>query len=196
LPTSPDAERAAWDHRYREGSHSSSQPDRFLIQAYSQFIEPLFPGAGTALDLAGGVGRHAMFLAEHGWHVTLVDISTVGVEQARTLAERRGVQIDFVVADTRQFQFAQGQFDLVVVFFYLEPEHFTQIAATLRPGGLVVYKTYTREHRKFAARGLSHPMYFLKANELLHAFPGFTVLHYSETVREKGIAELIARKPV
>jgi SAM-dependent methyltransferase len=195
LPTSPDAERAAWDRRYREGSHSSSQPDRFLVQVYSQFIEPLFPRAGTALDLAGGVGRHAIFLAERGWQVTLLDISTAGVERARALADKQGVQIDFVIAGTREFQFAPGRFDLVVVFFYLEREHFTDIAATLRPGGLVVYKTYTREHQKFAARGLSHPMYFLNANELLHAFPGFIVLHYSETVRDKGIAELIARKP-
>jgi tellurite methyltransferase len=195
LPTSSDAERAAWDRRYREGSHSSSHPDRFLMHAYSQFIEPLFPRAGTALDLAGGAGRHTMFLAEHGWQVTLVDISTAGVERARASAEKRRMRIEFVVADTRQFQFASDQFDLIVVFFYLERQHFTDIAATLRPGGLVVYKTYTREHQKFSARGLSHPMYFLHPNELLRAFPGFTVLHYTETVHEKGIAELVARKP-
>jgi hypothetical protein len=39
-------------------------------------------------------------------------------------------------------------------------------------------------------------MYFLGDNELLPAFPGFRVLHYRESVHERGIAELVARKPL
>ena len=189
-----DAERIAWDERYRQGSHSARQPDPFLVDAYDEFIHPLFPRAGVALDLAGGVGRHALFLAQRGWQVTLSDISSVGVQRARRAAEKHRVRIDFLIADARQFS-ADEAFDLIVVFFYLERELFPQIASALRPGGLVVYKTYTCEHERFSDKGLSHPMYFLRPNELLRAFPGFSVLQYRETVREKGIAELVARKP-
>ena len=191
---SSDAERAAWDRRYRQGSHSSREPDAFLVHAYEEFIGPLFPSAGAALDLAGGVGRHAIFLAQRGWHVTLTDISAVGIQRGRSAADKYQPCIDFVVGDARELS-ADQEFDLALVFFYLERELFPTIAKALRPGGLVIYKTYTCEHQKFSTKGLSHPMYFLDPNELLQAFPGFHVLHYHETVREKGIAELVARKP-
>ena len=59
----------------------------------------------------------------------------------------------------------------------------------------MVYKTYTREHENFSTKGLSHPMYFLERHELLRAFPEFFVLHYRESVQQKGIAELVAQKP-
>ena len=61
-----DSERDKWNRRYREGSHGSHEPDPLLLHAYENFIEPLFPEAGRALDVAGGVGRHAIWMAEHG----------------------------------------------------------------------------------------------------------------------------------
>jgi SAM-dependent methyltransferase len=194
MSVSSDAERTAWDRRYRQGSHSSREPDPFLVYACEEFVEPLFARPGMALDLAGGVGRHAIFLAQRGWQVTLTDISTVGIQHARKAAAKYDTRINFVVGDAREFAAKQG-YDLILVFFYLQRELFPRLAQALRPGGLVIYKTYTREHKKFSSKGLSHPMYFLDPNELLRAFPAFHVLHYHETVREKGIAELVAQKP-
>ena len=67
------------------------------------------------------------------------------------------------------------------------------LAASLKPGGFLIYKTYTAEQKNFAG-GPSHPMFLLEPNELLHAFSSMRVLHYHETIREKGVAELVARK--
>jgi tellurite methyltransferase len=192
----PQNERDAWNQRYRDGSHGVSGPDPFLIKSCEEIIQPLFPVGGTALDVAGGTGRHAVYLAERAWRVTLADISEVGIERARGLAARHDVTIDFLIGDARSLDLGREQFDVVMVFFYLEREIFPMLCAALRPGGLIVYKTYTHEHEKFASRGLSHPMYFLGDNELLHVFPGFRVLHYRESVHERGIAELVARKPL
>ena len=192
----PDNERDAWNQRYREGSHGGRGPDPFLVKSYEEFIEPLFPGAGTALDVAGGAGRHAVYLAERAWRVTLADISEVGIRRAHDLAKARGVTIDSLTGDARSLDFGRERFDIVMVFFYLERDILPMLGAALRPGGLVVYKTYTHEHEKFAIHRLSHPMYFLDDNELLHAFPGFRVLHYRESVHERGVAELVARKPL
>lgn len=191
-----DHERATWDQRYGEGSYDVREPNRFLPYAFGEFIAPLFPRPGVALDLAGGTGRHALFLAEGGWRVTLMDISQVAIDRARAAAAERGVSgVDFVVGDARALDFGRSRYDLVVVTFYLERELFPKIAAVLRPGGLVVYKTFTRENERFAVKGTSHPEYFLASNELLSAFPGFAILHYHESMREKGMAELVARKP-
>ena len=62
----------------------------------------------------------------------------------------------------------------------------------LRPGGLLVYKTYTDEQPRFWER--PNPRHLLQSNELLHAFPDFRVLHYRETLIEQGVAELVAQK--
>ena len=192
----PQNERDAWNQRYCNGSHGRSGPDPFLIHSCSEIIQPLFPTGGTALDVAGGAGRNAVYLAERAWRVTLADISEVGVERARDLAKRHDVTISFLIGDTRSLDLGVEQYDLVMVFFYLEREIFPMLSAALRPRGLIIYKTYTREHEKFALYGPSRPTFFLDENELLHSFPDFRVLHYRESVHERGVAELIARKPL
>ena len=185
--------RVAWDRRYREGTHSSLKPDPFLVEAYDEFLAPVFPNGGTALDLAGGVGRHALYLAERGWQVTLIDIAGEAIERARAEAERRGLNIQMQQADLTEWRLPESWFDLVLNFVFLERALFPQIEAALKPGGLLVFKTYLREQLKFGG-GPTHPMHLLEPNELLRAFSSMRVLHYRETVKDRATAELVARK--
>ena len=85
MPSSA-SERERWNQKYRESPGSWLEPDSFLLRAFSQYVRPLFPEGGSALDLAGGAGRNAIWLAQRGWEVTLIDISETGVEQARQKA--------------------------------------------------------------------------------------------------------------
>jgi SAM-dependent methyltransferase len=39
---------------------------------------------GVAVDLGCGTGAHARYLAEHGWTVTAVDVSSAAIDRART----------------------------------------------------------------------------------------------------------------
>jgi tellurite methyltransferase len=185
-------QRTAWDSRYLAGSHGSRDPDRFLVQAYEEFIEPLFPRGGTAFDVAGGAGRHAIWLAQRGWQVTSADISPVGVSMARERAGSCAAKIDFQVSDLAAFKASQT-YDLVLVFFYLQREIFPQLAKAVRPGGLLVYKTYTHLQPKFGG-GPTHPMHLLRENELPQAFSGLALLHYHETLRDRGTAEFVGLK--
>jgi len=185
-----EQEREEWNRRYGRGEHLERNPNDFLAEAYGEFVPPRFPSPGTALDVAGGTGRHAIWLVQRGWEVTLVDVSDVGVKMALEAASSAGVTIRAEAADLRTYDFGRERFDLILVFYFLERALFPVLTATLNPGGLIIYKTYTRDHRKF--RACSHPMYFLDPNELRGAFPGFDVLHYGES---EGMAELVARKP-
>lgn len=187
------AERQSWNQKYKQGSHSSLEPDEFFVRAWEEFVQPLFPSGGEALDVAGGVGRHSLWLAERGWRVTLVDISEVALTMAQAEAQRRGVKIGTVAHDLENWQLSAASYDLVPVFFYLQRELFPALMAALRPGGLLIYKTYTEEQKRFSG-GPSHPMHLLKPNELLHAFAGMRVLHYRETVSKRGVAEFVGRK--
>jgi SAM-dependent methyltransferase len=213
-------EKTLWNRKYAEGSHVSVEPDPFLLSAYSEFLAEEAPG--YALDVAGGVGRHALWLAEHGWNVKLVDVSEVGVNLARenfhlhrkggaqppgppgrACVARAGVemppaasarQLETQVMDLSQIHdLGEEKYDLVLVFFFLERALFPALISALRPGGFLIYKTYTTESKRLG-RGPSHPMYLLQPNELIRAFQSLRILHYHETVKEKGVAELVAQK--
>ena len=187
------SEHDAWNQRYRRGSHQSTEPDPFLVQAFEQYIEPEFPDGGTALDVAGGVGRHAIWLARRNWEVTLVDISEVGLEHAKKNAGRLASRINFVPADLDRFSLDPVAYDLILVFFYLERSLFPRLVRALKPGGLLIYKAYTIDQMNLPG-GPSHPLHLVKHNELLRAFKRLRVLHYRETFRDRGLAEFLGRK--
>lgn len=193
-------ERAAWDERFRAGDHAGTEPDPFLtqIEEYAELLPSgrrAGPKAGPkALELACGAGRNAVYLAERGWDVTACDISLQGLRKAQILAGERGVRLQLFCQDLETVQFPVEHFDLVICFFYLQRELFPQIKATLRPQGLLVYKTYTTDQLRFPGRP-RHPLHMLAPRELLEAFREFRVLTYQEIVKERGVAQLIAQKP-
>ena len=187
-------EKTLWDKKYSEHSHGSLEPDPFLVSAYDEFFASQSPG--IALDVAGGVGRHAIWLAQRGWCARLMDISEIGIRQAEENAKQTETadSISSEVRDLNTMQDLGGeQYDLVIVFFFLQRELFPALAAAIKPGGLLIYKTYTTEQKNFAG-GPSHPMFLLEPNELLHAFSSLRVLHYHESISQKGVAELVAQK--
>ncbi len=187
-------EREKWNQRYQDGTQGNTAPDQFLADTFDRYIEPLFPGAGYALDVAGGTGRHAIFLADKGWKVKLIDIAEAGIANARMKAARLSGEIEFATEDVTKFR-AQGPlYDIITVFFFLQREILPELIRALRPGGLMIYKTYTDAQSNFAG-GPTNPAYLLKENELLHLFPGFHVLHYAELIRDCGMAEFAGRKP-
>ncbi len=190
----PDDERERWNRKYREAPEAWLVPDPFLERAFSQYILPLFPHGGSALDLAGGAGRHAIWLARQGWKVTLIDISETGVEQARRNAGPLASHIHFVVGDLTRFQASPTPtFEVVMAFFYLERKIFAEIVNALRPGGLLIYKTHTLAQANLAG-GPNNPAHLLDPDELLHLASGLQILHYREEVAKKATAELVARK--
>ena len=195
--SSSDDERERWNQKYREAPGAWLIPDPFLPRVFSEYILPLFPHGGSALDLAGGAGRHAIWLAQQDWKVTLIDISETGVEQARQNAGPLASHIQFVVDDLTCFKAAQtefeARFEVVMAFFYLERAIFSEMVKAVRPGGLLVYKTLTSAQTRRVG-GPRNPAYLLKPGELLQLAAGLRVLHYREEVAKKATAELVARK--
>lgn len=188
-----ERERDKWNQRYVEGTHGTSPPDSLLIHAFDRYIEPLFPNAGHALDIAGGTGRHAIFLAVHGWQVRLTDIAEAGIANARKNAGSLAGRIEFRVEDLTRFQGSDASYDLITVFFFLHREMFRELVKALNPGGVLIYKGYTRGQAKFGG-GPTNPDYLFEENELLHSFPELQVLHYAELIRDCGLAEFVGRK--
>ncbi len=195
-----------WDERFRGNDHASPAADPFLVTSRKYWplvgAEPPAsageqPGSGRkAIDVACGAGRHAVYLAEAGFEVTAVDFSGEGLEKARRLARSHGVSIDCQAIDLEApgVELGEGTYDLAAVFFFLHRPLFAALRRCLRPGGLLVYKTYTVDQSRYPGRP-KHPMHLLAHNELLGAFAGFRVLRYEEEWEGRGTAALVAQKP-
>ncbi len=107
---------------------------------------------GRALDLGCGDGRHALFLADAGYHVTAVDFSPVAIKKLESIS--RVKRLDRVLelhdCDVRDFKYSGNSFDLVVavtLFDHLTKNDvqplFEKAAASLKSGGVVFVKVHT-----------------------------------------------------
>ena len=126
--------------------HYSAKPQVWSgkVNARLAAIAPELTGT-RALDLGCGEGADAIWLADHGWTVIAVDVSSTALERGRAAAEQRGVagRIDF-----RQYDldtgFPAGQFDLVSAQFLHSPVEkdrpaiLRRAAAAVAPGGTLL----------------------------------------------------------
>lgn len=156
------------------------QPTAFL----SEVVQRWQPGA--ALDLACGVGRDAVYLASLGWRVTAVDVLPDALDRARELARRYAAAIEPIkwrqVDLEREALAFESAFDLVVGFRYLHRPLFGHLTNWLRPGGHVVYETFTTLHRERHGRPAADA-HVLNPGELPRLLAGFDIRHHSETWR-------------
>ena len=98
---------------------------------------------GNALDLACGMGRSAVWLAELGWEVTAVDFSEVALASARQLATARCVGVQWVTDDVLDYKPDPVRFDIVtVLYLQLPPHERRHVLAVARdavaPGGTIL----------------------------------------------------------
>jgi SAM-dependent methyltransferase len=130
------------------------------------------------LDLACGSGRHAHHLAALGHPVIALD------RDADALALAAGAGITTVQADLEAegatWPFAPGRFAGIVVTNYLHRPLMAQIAASLRPDGVLIYETFAAGNEAFGKP--SNPAFLLARGELLeHARrAGLAVLAFED----------------
>jgi SAM-dependent methyltransferase len=126
-------DRDKWDARYRAGGHVGVSPSPFLVSLANRL-----PRRGRALDVAGGAGRNALWLAARGLDVTIADVSEVGLAVARERAERAQLHVQTREVDLEE-EFPEGPWDLVVCILYLQRSLFETFPRVLAPGGLLVF---------------------------------------------------------
>jgi tellurite methyltransferase len=176
-----------WDARYpAEDPEVWKRPSAFLVRCL-----PLLSG-GRALDVACGPARNAVFLAERGYVVDGVDNSREGLMMAREFIRRRNARVNLIFADLARYAVRPGGYDLIVNFFYLDRALVPLLVGGLKPGGYLVFESFTTDNRRFSP--LKDPAHYLAPNELLGLIGAMRVLSYYEgTVIEAGMARCVAR---
>lgn len=186
--------RSAWDARYAEAAESDSsvwslEPNAFV----AAIVADLAPG--TAIDLACGEGRNALWLAQRGWQVTAVDFSRVAVETGRSRAERLGLEVDWVAADVTDWT-SPGLVDLIVIA-YLQlpaPELASVIAScagSLEPDGLIVLVSHDRDNLERGVGGPQSPAVLTSVDSLRAAAADLEIERCEQLLRRVGDATAI-----
>lgn len=215
-----------WNSRYADPAfHPAPQPNPFLLE-----VLPFLP-RGRALDLACGAGQNAVELAARGWTVTAIDDSSAALDRAELLAKSRHLSVRrtsgsqnpgaaragraallLVRADLESFSLPESAFEVILCFRYLQRSLFFAIERALRPGGVLVFETFTLDQLSFD-RGPRNPDHLLRIGELREAFPNLTRLFSREwkscsaassaacsaalqgSSSGEALASLLARKP-
>lgn len=136
-----------WDERYAQyGFLFGTEPAAALRRHAVRF-----PAKSRCLCVADGEGRNSVWLAEQGHEVAAWDASKVAINKARSLAESRGVSVDFSLEHAESYDWASNQYDVVIAVFVqfagpdLRSRMFRGMKDATRPGGIVFLHGYTPE---------------------------------------------------
>lgn len=167
-------DQKTWDEKHRTGQ-GEELPAAFLEEVFNRSW-PIQPG--KALDLATGMGRNAFYLARRGFTVEALDISEIGLREARRRAEAEGLRISFKQADLENTELPDSTYELIVNFNFLERGLIPKIKKALKLGGHIIFETYLVDQRLLGHP--KNPAYLLGHNEILELFRDFRVLYYRE----------------
>jgi len=190
------ADQARWDERYRQNHPASKLTPDPWAESQARWLQ-----GGRALDVACGRGRHTLWLARLGYQVDAVDISAVGLRglAGRIRAERLSDKVRLIQADLEVWRPPANTYDLILVTRYFNRDLLASFAEALKPGGMVLYRTFHTDwlkiHPDFTAE------YMLQPGEFTQLFADWEWLAYEERRlppegggRDDCSAAILARK--
>ena len=154
----------------------------------------LLPPGGTALDVACGRGRHALWLAAAGLEVRAIDRDETAIAFVRETAARLRLRVEAAVIDLETDpppNLGASLYDVIAVFNYLHRPLLPSLRAALKPGGRIFYETFTKAQ---SARGHPrNPAFLLDDAELPRLLTPLKVLRSREgDVAGRMIASIVA----
>jgi len=177
-------ERDRWDERYSQpGFAYGTEPNDFLASVADRL--PL----GPVLTIGEGEGRNAVFLAGLGYEVVAIDQSEVGLAKTRQRANERGVPVQTVQADLRDYPIEPDAWaGIVSIFCPLPPSIRVPLHAAvvrgLRPGGIFILEAYTPRQLGRGTGGPPSAELLVSLDELTRELAGLEFLHARELERE------------
>jgi SAM-dependent methyltransferase len=173
---------AGWDARYEQTDLVwGGEPNRFVAAELADLP------VGRALDLGAGEGRNAIWLASRGWRVTAVDFSAVAINRGHQWAHYRRVDVDWLVADLRDYDPEPAAFDAVIVaYLHVTPPDLEPIlvraAGAVVPGGRILVIGHDRTNLEEGIGGPQIPEILYTPQSVAASLPGLDIIR-AERVR-------------
>lgn len=175
----------AWDQRYSASELVwSREPNQFVATELAD-LPP-----STAVDLAAGEGRNAIWLASRGWSATAVDFSQVALDKGARLAG--DLDVTWVRADATTWQ-PPAPVDLVVMAYFQVPAEDRRravrgAATMLAPGGTLLLVAHDSTNLAEGTGGPQDPVVLMSAEDVLGDLEGIEV----EVVRAERVAREVS----
>lgn len=178
-----------WDERYAATDLVwSVEPNMFVVEEITRLIHA--NGQTTdkrALDLAGGEGRNAIWLAEQGYQVELVEFSPVALDKARRIADKRGVTITTTLADvTGQANLQPADLVLVCYLQLEKPALAAALANAARlvaSGGVLLVIAHDHDNLEHGYGGPQNPAHLPTVQDVVDAVAGDLAIERAEQAR-------------
>ena len=185
-----DFDRQKWNAKYAAWAEEAPREPSAVLVSLAGYL----PSRGRALDVAGGAGRHAIWLAQRGLDVTLADVSPVGLTIARRRAAELGASITALQTDFEAGQFPPDPWNLIVSVCYLWRPLFARYPDALAPGGTLAVIQPTR--RNLERHDKPPADFLLEEGELPRLVAGLEIVYCQEgwLGDERHDAVLVARK--
>jgi SAM-dependent methyltransferase len=139
--------RDNWNDIYRNDVGFLKEPNKLLVET----VKGKRPG--TALDIAMGQGRNALYLASQGWKVTGVDIADEGLRMAREEADKRKLPLTTVNTDLDKYDFGVAKWDLVALIYAGNIAWVEKAKQSVKPGGLIVVEFFAYDEETDVTNG-------------------------------------------
>lgn len=157
-----DAE--AWNQRYAGAEPVWSAGPNMFVERELAALRP-----GSAVELAAGEGRNAIWLASRGWKVTAVDFADVGLDRGRKRPE--GANVEWVCADVTTWAVPEPVDLVVVTYLQLPAEDRARAVATawdgLRSHGTLLWVAHDSANLAEGVGGPQDPEVLMTADDLL-----------------------------
>ena len=195
-----------WNERFDRPEYVfGTEPNAFL----KSVVKNILPG--QVLSIGEGEGRNAVFLAEQGYEVTAIDLSPIGLEKAKKLADSRDVGLQTIVADIASFDFGENLWNgIISIFCHLPPDvrqmvH-QKIKTGLKPGGVFIVEAYTHDQIPFGTGGPKDLRMMMSLEILQNDFDNFEFVHAQEIKRnivegifhtgQSAVVQGVLKKPI
>ncbi len=163
---------AMWDSRYSKRIYAyGKEPNVFFANELAKI-----PTAGLLLP-GEGEGRNAVHALKNGWNVIAFDQSDKGRDKAVALAEDHGLELDFTVADAREFQCPVLVDVLAYSYFHLPPTDvhsiYDKLNGFLAPGGNLIFEAFSTKNVGMGSGGPQTESMCFTVDEVKSMFSSF-----------------------
>lgn len=142
-----------------------------------ELLEKYLPERAKIGDFGAGDARNSLSLAKSGHDLTLIDISSAGLERARRKAISLGLRPlpTLVNASLEQLPLADDQFELALCIdalsqVYRPWQALKEMARTMMPGGPLIINVFTPADCAYGEGEQISGRSFLYKNTLFHFF--------------------------
>ncbi len=142
-----------WNERFGSAEYVYGTEPNKEFKACIAALQP-----GKLLLLGEGEGRNAVHAAKQGWEVTAVDFSIEAQSKAYRLAEKEGVEINYIVSDVMVYTPLPEEFDMVaLIYLHMPSEDFYQLVKRLKnalnPVGRLFITGFHKSQMQYSSGG-------------------------------------------